>query len=179
METSPRLRFAPSPTGHLHIGGARTAIFNWLFARQLKGALILRIEDTDRERSTKEYVHSIVEGLEWLGIDWDEGPYHQLERMEIYKSHVDKLLNEGHAYRCFCTTEELEERKKQLLARGEKPKYDGRCRTADQNQDKPHCIRFKTNETGTTTVRDLIKGDVVFQNAELDDLVIRRTDGIP
>ncbi len=179
MPEFPRLRFAPSPTGHLHIGGARTAIFNWLYARKQKGVFILRIEDTDRERSTEEYVKSIVEGMEWLGLDWDEGPYHQIDRMDIYKSHVDKLLAEGKAYRCFCTPEELEERKKAALARGEKPKYDGRCRSIDQNQQKPGCVRFKTGERGTTTVHDLIKGEVVFQNAELDDLVIQRTDGIP
>lgn len=179
MTDSLRLRFAPSPTGHLHIGGARTAIFNWLYAQKLKGTLILRIEDTDRERSTDEYTKSILEGLEWLGLDWDEGPYHQIERMDLYKSHVDKLLAAGQAYKCYCTPEELEERKKQALARGEKPKYDGRCRNADQNQQKKFCIRFRTREEGATTVEDLIKGTVLFQNAELDDLVIQRTDGIP
>lgn len=179
MSETPRLRFAPSPTGHLHIGGARTAIFNWLFARNQKGVFILRVEDTDRERSTEEYVRSIVEGMEWLGLDWDEGPYHQIDRMEIYQSHVEKLLSQGNAYRCFCTPEELEERKKAALARGEKPKYDGRCREVEQNQKKPFCIRFKTNEQGTTVVHDLVKGDVLFQNAELDDLVIQRTDGVP
>ncbi|MBI4197018.1 MAG: glutamate--tRNA ligase [Deltaproteobacteria bacterium] len=179
MSDGPRVRFAPSPTGHLHIGGARTAIFNWLYARKEKGTFILRIEDTDRERSTSEYVRSIMEGLEWLGLDWDEGPYHQIDRMEIYKSHVDKLLAEGNAYRCYCTTEELEQRRKSALAKGEKPKYDGRCRDADPNQKRPYCIRFKTTQTGETVVHDLVHGDVTFQNAELDDLVIQRTDGIP
>ncbi|MBI2082540.1 MAG: glutamate--tRNA ligase [Deltaproteobacteria bacterium] len=179
MTEEVRVRFAPSPTGHLHIGGARTAIFNWLYARNQKGVFILRVEDTDRERSTEEYVRSIIEGMEWLGLDWDEGPYHQLARMDIYKSHVEKLLTEGKAYKCYCTTEELDERKKAALTRGEKPKYDGRCRTVSQNQNKPFCIRFKTNETGETKVHDLIKGDVIFQNAELDDLVIQRSDGIP
>jgi len=179
MPETVRLRFAPSPTGHLHIGGARTAIFNWLFARKEKGTFILRIEDTDRERSTEEYVRSIVEAMEWLGLEWNEGPFHQIDRMEIYKSHVDKLLSEGRAYRCFCSPDELEERKKSALARGEKPMYDGRCRKADQNQQKPSCIRFLTTQTGQTTVPDLIKGEVVFPNAELDDLVLRRTDGIP
>ncbi|MBI2981729.1 MAG: glutamate--tRNA ligase [Deltaproteobacteria bacterium] len=179
MSEEIRVRFAPSPTGHLHIGGARTAIFNWLYARSQKATFILRVEDTDRERSTEEYVRSILEGLEWLGLDWDEGPYHQLARMDIYKSHVEKLLTEGKAYKCYCTSEELEERKKTALARGEKPKYDGRCRSADQNQSKPFCIRFKTSESGETEVRDLIKGEVVFQNTELDDLVVQRTDGVP
>ncbi len=179
MSEVPRVRFAPSPTGHLHIGGARTAIFNWLYARKEKGVFILRIEDTDRERSTEEYTRSIVEGLEWLGLDWDEGPYHQIARMDLYKSHVEKLLSEQRAYRCFCRPDELEERKKAALARGEKPKYDSRCRNADPNQDKAFCIRFKTNEKGETVVPDLIKGNVSFHNAELDDLVIQRTDGIP
>lgn len=175
----PRLRFAPSPTGHLHIGGARTALFNWLYARKNNGVFVLRIEDTDRERSTQEYVHSIIEGLEWLRFDWNEGPYHQLERMDLYKSYIDKLFSLGKAYKCFCTPEELDERKKGMLAKGQKPKYDGRCRNADQNQKKPFCIRFLTDEKGTTVVHDLIKGDVTFENAELDDLVVQRTDGIP
>lgn len=175
----PRLRFAPSPTGHLHIGGARTALFNWLFARKTKGTFLLRIEDTDRERSTEEYVRSIVEGMEWLRLDWDEGPFHQIERFDLYRSHVEKLLAEGKAYKCYCTPGELEERKKQLLAAGKKPKYDARCRKADQNLTKPFCIRFLTDETGSTLVKDLIKGDVTFENAELDDLVIQRTDGVP
>ncbi len=176
---APRLRFAPSPTGHLHIGGARTALFNWLLARQGKGSLILRIEDTDRERSTEESVHSILEGLAWLGIDWDEGPFHQVERLEIYKSFIEKLIVSGRAYKCFCTPEELDERKKGMIARGEKPKYDARCRKADQNQDKKFCVRFLTQEKGTTVIPDLIKGEVIFENSELDDLVIQRTDGMP
>ncbi len=174
-----RLRFAPSPTGHLHIGGARTALFNWLYACQQKGTFVLRIEDTDRERSTEEYVHSIMEGLEWLRLDWDEGPYHQIDRMDLYKSYIDKLLSEGKAYKCFCTSEELEERRKVLSAAGQKPKYDGRCRDADQNQDKKYCVRFLTQSHGTTTFQDLIKGEVSFENSELDDLVIQRTDGTP
>jgi len=178
-KTTPRLRFAPSPTGHLHIGGARTALFNWLLAKQLKGQFVLRIEDTDRERSTEEYVHSIMEGMEWLRLDWDEGPFHQVDRFDIYKSFVERLIAEGKAYKCFCTPEELDERKKALLAAGKKPKYDGRCRTADQSLDKKFCIRFLSGDTGTTVVHDLIKGDIVFENAELDDLVIQRSDGVP
>ncbi len=175
----PRLRFAPSPTGHLHIGGARTALFNWLYARQKKGVFVLRVEDTDRERSTEEYVHSITEGLEWLRLECDEGPFLQVDRLDLYKSYIDKLLSEGRAYKCFCTPEELEERKKAMLASGQKPKYDGRCRKADQNQNKKFCIRFLTAEKGTTVVKDLIKGEVVFENSELDDLVMQRTDGVP
>ncbi|MBI1910112.1 MAG: glutamate--tRNA ligase [Deltaproteobacteria bacterium] len=174
-----RCRFAPSPTGHLHIGGARTALFNWLLARKNKGTFLLRIEDTDRERSTEEYIHSIVEGLRWLGLDWDEGPYHQMERMEIYKEHIERLFKQSRAYRCYCTAAELEERRKALLAKGLKPKYDGRCQNADQNQKKPYCIRFVTERSGETVVNDLIKGTVTFQNEELDDLVIQRTDGTP
>lgn len=177
--TKPRLRFAPSPTGHLHIGGARTALFNWLYARQTGGTFILRIEDTDRERSTEEYVRSIVEGMKWLQLDWDEGPYHQIERMDLYKSYIEKLLAEGKAYKCFCTPEEIDLRKKAMQAAGQKPKYDGKCRQADQTQSGKFCIRFLTPEKGTTVVRDLIKGDVSFENSELDDLVIQRTDGIP
>lgn len=176
---TPRLRFAPSPTGHLHIGGARTALFNWLLARQMKGTFILRIEDTDRERSTEEYVRSIMEGMEWLRLDWDEGPYHQVERMDLYKSYIEKLLATGRAYKCFCTPEELDERKKVMIAAGKKAKYDGQCRKADQKQNKKYCIRFLTEEKGSTLVKDLIKGDVLFENAELDDLVIQRSDGVP
>ncbi|QQR81550.1 MAG: glutamate--tRNA ligase [Deltaproteobacteria bacterium] len=176
---TPRLRFAPSPTGHLHIGGARTALFNWLYARQNKGTFVLRIEDTDRERSTDEYVHSIMAGMEWLQLDWNEGPLHQIDRMDLYKSYVEKLLNEGKAYKCFCTAEEIDVRKKAMLASGQKPKYDGLCRNANQNQQKPFCIRFISKPEGTTIVHDLIKGDVSFENAEMDDLVIQRTDGTP
>lgn len=174
-----RFRFAPSPTGHLHIGGARTAFYNWLLARQSQGTFVLRVEDTDRERSTEEYIRSILEGMEWLGLHHDEGPYRQTERMDIYKSHIDKLVSQGRAYKCFCTPAELEERKKALLAKGEKPKYDGRCRSANQNQEKPFCIRFLSPNEGTTTVQDLIKGVVTFQNSELDDLVIARSGGVP
>lgn len=176
---TPRLRFAPSPTGHLHIGGARTALFNWLYARQNNGTFVLRIEDTDRERSTDEYVHSIMEGMEWLRLNWDEGPFHQVDRMDLYKSYIEKLLSEGKAYKCFCTPEEIDVRKKAMLAAGQKPKYDGLCRDANQTQNKPFCVRFVSKAEGTTIVRDLIKGDVSFENAEMDDLVIQRTDGTP
>ncbi len=174
-----RTRFAPSPTGYLHIGGARTALFNWLLAKQQGGKFILRIEDTDRERSTQESIDAILDGMYWLGLDHDEGPYYQTKRYDLYQEQIDKLLAAGKAYKCFCTKEELDIRRAAMQKQGLKPKYDGLCRTADQNQDKPHCIRFISPEEGTTTVHDELRGDVVVQNSELDDLIIRRTDGNP
>lgn len=177
--TELRLRFAPSPTGYLHIGGARTALFNWLLARQQKGKFILRIEDTDRERSTEEYIDSIVEGMEWLGLKWDEGPFHQVDRYDLYQEHIDRLLKEGKAYKCFCTKEELDLKRQQMQQVGVKPKYDGTCRGANQSQDKSYCIRFHSTDEGTTTIVDEIRGIVTFDNKELDDLIIRRTDGTP
>jgi glutamyl-tRNA synthetase len=174
-------RFAPSPTGFLHIGGARTALFNWLFARHSGGRFILRIEDTDQERSTPESVRAILDGLSWLGITWDEGPFFQTERIELYRREAERLLREGRAYRCVCTKEELDERRERMKARGEKPRYDGRCRAlpAETTVGKPHVLRIKTPLDGKTVVKDLLRGDVVFENAELDDLVLLRTDGSP
>ena len=175
-----RTRFAPSPTGYLHIGGARTALFNWLFARQNEGKFILRIEDTDVARSNQKYLTAVLDGLRWLGLDWDEGPYFQSQRMHLYREHVEKLLREEKAYRCYCTPEALEERRKKALSEGRKPKYDGRCRERrDQPVALPHAIRFKSPHTGVTIVDDLIKGEVVFENEELDDLIILRSDGVP
>jgi glutamyl-tRNA synthetase len=175
-----RTRFAPSPTGYLHIGGVRTALFNWLFARHHGGVFILRVEDTDRARSTQEYLNAILEGLQWLGLNWDEGPYFQSQRQELYREHVEQLLTEGKAYRCYCTPEELEERRQQALAEGRKPKYDGRCRDqSDQPKDLPSVIRFKAPQKGTTIVEDQIKGTVAFDNEELDDLILLRSDGTP
>lgn len=174
-----RVRFAPSPTGHLHIGGARTALFNWLFARHHKGKFILRIEDTDRSRSTEEYIESIIEALKWLGLDWDEGPFRQTDRMEIYKKYAYKLLEEGKAYRCYCTPEELEQRRKQAMQEGKPPRYDRRCRQIKELLPKPFAIRFKMPLEGETVVNDLVKGKVVFKNSELEDLVILRSDGNP
>lgn len=174
-----RLRFAPSPTGHLHIGGARTALFNWLLTRHEHGTFILRIEDTDRERSTEEYVHSILAGMEWLGLDWDEGPYHQVERTAIYQEHIERLLKENKAYKCFCSKEELDQRREALQKQGLKPKYDGRCRSADQSQQKSYAIRFLSTDEGTTVIRDEIRGELTFENKELDDLIILRSDGTP
>ena len=175
-----RTRFAPSPTGYLHIGGARTALFNWLFARHHGGRFILRIEDTDPLRSRREYLEDILESLRWLGLEWDEGPYLQSQRMEIYREHAFRLLKEGKAYRCYCTPEELEEMRKRALAEGRKPKYDGRCRfRTDQPKGVPYAVRFKAPLSGVTVVDDLVKGRVAFQNEELDDLIILRSDGTP
>lgn len=176
-----RVRFAPSPTGHLHIGGARTALFNYLFARHNNGAFILRIEDTDRSRSTEEYIEAIIEGMRWLKLDWDEGPYRQTDRFDIYRSYVERLLNEGKAYRCYCTPEELEQRRQEALAQGKTPKYDGRCRNITEPipADKPSAVRFKMPQEGQTVVNDLIRGVVEFENSQLEDLIIMRSDGTP
>lgn len=175
-----RVRFAPSPTGHLHIGGARTALFNWLFARHYRGVFILRIEDTDRSRSTEEYIETIIDGLKWLGLDWDEGPFRQTERFDVYRTYIEKLLTEGRAYFCYCTPEELEERRQASLKEGSSVKYDGRCmdiKTPPPGR-KP-VVRFKMPRFGQTMVDDLIKGKVVYDNEQLDDLIIQRSDGTP
>lgn len=174
-------RFAPSPTGELHIGGARTALFNWLYARRNGGTFILRIEDTDRERSTEEFVRAILEGLSWLGISWDEGPYFQTDRMDLYRREAERLLSDGKAYRCVCTPSELEARREQMKARKEKTRYDGRCRNlpVSETAGKQSVVRFKTPPGGQTVVRDLLRGDVTFENSELDDLVLLRSDGTP
>ena len=175
-----RVRFAPSPTGYLHIGGVRTALFNYLFARHNKGRFILRIEDTDRSRSTEESINAIIEGMKWLGLDWDEGPFRQTDRLNIYKEYAEKLLSDEKAYYCYCTPEELEQRRKEALAKGAVPKYDGRCRELkNPPKDIKPAIRFKTPKEGQIIVDDLIKGKVVFDNIQLDDLIIMRSDGIP
>ncbi|HKZ58021.1 MAG TPA: glutamate--tRNA ligase [Thermodesulfovibrionales bacterium] len=175
-----RVRFAPSPTGHLHLGGARTALFNYLFARHNKGTFILRIEDTDRTRSTEEYIEAIIEGMKWLDLDWDEGPYRQMDRFNIYKDYADKLLREGKAYYCYCSPEELEKRRQEALAQGKTPKYDGRCKLLKEPiTDRIPAIRFMMPQEGETVVNDLIRGMVVFENAQLDDLIIMRSDGTP
>lgn len=175
----PRVRFAPSPTGTLHIGGARTALFNWLFARHHGGTFILRIEDTDIERSTKEFEQSIIDGMRWLSMDWDEGPHYQTQRMDLYKEHVKKLLEGGWAYPCTCTPEELEAKRQEALASGRKPKYDGLCRKGAAHPGRPEAIRFKSPHEGTTTFHDIVRGAISFENSELDDLVIARSDGTP
>lgn len=175
-----RLRFAPSPTGYLHIGGARTALFNWLLARKLGGKFILRIEDTDVARSTQESVDAILQGMEWLGLDWDEGPFYQSDNFPLYKEYVQKLLDQGKAYKCYCTAEELEKKREQAMADGRKPKYDGTCRNLDADiPGKPFVVRFKAPQEGTTAFDDLVKGRIAFNNEELDDLIIQRTDGTP
>lgn len=175
-----RVRFAPSPTGHLHIGGARTALFNYLFARHHRGIFILRIEDTDRSRSTEEYIESIIEAMRWLKLDWDEGPYRQTDRLSIYRKYAEQLLNEGKAYKCYCTPEELERRRKEAVLEGRQPKYDGRCRNIKTPiTDRPFAIRFKMPESGKTVVNDLIKGVVEFDNSQLEDLIIMRSDETP
>lgn len=175
-----RLRFAPSPTGYLHVGGARTALFNWLLARKLGGTFILRIEDTDVARSTEESVNAILEGMKWLGLDWDEGPFFQSDFFPVYREYVEKLLREGKAYRCYCTPEELESKRETALAEGRKPKYDGTCRfLTDEIPDKPFAVRFKAPQEGLTAFDDLVKGPISFNNEELDDLIIQRSDGTP
>lgn len=172
-------RFPPSPTGYLHVGGARTALFNWLYARHMKGRFILRIEDTDTERSTQASVDAIFEALEWLGIDWDEGPYFQSKRFDIYIEYIQKLIDSGSAYYCTCSPEKLEEMRKVAMATGKKPKYDGTCRDKGLKKSDNTVVRIKAPLTGTTIVHDVIKGDIVFQNTELDDFVICRSDGTP
>jgi glutamyl-tRNA synthetase len=175
-----KVRFAPSPTGFLHIGGARTALFNWLFARHSAGTFVLRIEDTDRSRSTDEYIEAIIDGMTWLGLDWDEGPFRQMDRFDVYRSYIDRLVKEGRAYYCYCSPEELATRRQEALASGRTPKYDGRCR----NRKEPvpgvsPVVRFLMPQEGHTVVDDLIRGKVVFENAQLDDLIILRSDGTP
>ncbi|BCG47382.1 Glutamyl-tRNA synthetase [Citrifermentans bremense] len=176
-----RLRFAPSPTGYLHVGGARTALFNWLLARKQQGKFILRIEDTDVARSTQESVDAILEGMTWLGLDWDEGPFYQSDNFPLYKEYVEKLIAAGKAYKCYCSAEELEAKREKALKEGGKPKYDGTCRNLPQGPDdgRPYVVRFKAPQEGTTFWNDLIKGKISFENAELDDLIIQRTDGTP
>jgi glutamyl-tRNA synthetase len=177
--TQVRTRFSPSPTGALHLGGAHTALFNWLFARHYGGVFILRIEDTDQERSQEHFVDEILESMRWMGLDWDEGPFRQSERLDIYNDFVNRLLAAGHAYYCDCDPGDLEERRKAALARGEKPRYDGRCQDRGLPAGPNTAVRFKTPQTGTTHWEDQIKGHIAFENQELDDLVIRRADGIP
>ncbi len=172
-------RFPPSPTGYLHVGGARTALFNWLYARKTGGKFILRIEDTDTVRSTKESVDAIFESLEWLGIDWDEGPYFQTERFDLYKEYIQKLLDSGDAYYCTCTPSQIDQMREKAKANGLKPKYDGRCRERGLSNTENSVIRFKAPLTGTTVINDVVKKNIVFQNTELDDFIIQRSDGTP
>jgi glutamyl-tRNA synthetase len=189
-----RVRFAPSPTGHLHVGGARTALFNWLFARNGGGKFILRIEDTDRERSTQEAYQAIVDALEWLGLAWDEGPvkggeygpYFQSERRCFYEDWSRKLVDEGKAYTCFCTPKQLADMREEMKRQGRDPKYDRRCRSLPADEVKArletgeaHVLRFKAPLGGETVFDDLVRGTVSFKNAQLDDFVIVKSDGFP
>jgi glutamyl-tRNA synthetase len=175
-----RTRFAPSPTGMLHIGGARTALFAWLYARHCGGEFVLRIEDTDRERSTNEATQVILDGLSWLGLDWDEEPVFQSTRQAEHVIAVEQLLEEGHAYRCYCTKEKLDEMREAQRAAGKKPMYDGRCRhRSDRPAGQPYVVRFRSPDEGETIVNDMVLGSVSFLNAELDDLILLRSDGTP
>ncbi|MCP3666498.1 MAG: glutamate--tRNA ligase [Gammaproteobacteria bacterium] len=174
-----RTRFAPSPTGFLHVGGARTALFSWLFARKHGGAFVLRIEDTDLERSTAESVNAILEGMTWLGLEYDEGPFYQTKRFDRYNQVIDELMERGLAYRCNCSRERLDALRETQMQNKGKPRYDGRCRHSDISPDEPHVIRFLNPENGVVIVDDMIRGRVAFNNEELDDLIIRRTDGSP
>lgn len=180
MNQQIRVRFAPSPTGYLHIGGARTALFNWLFARHYKGVFILRIEDTDRSRSTDEYLDLIIEGMKWLNLDWDEGPFRQTDRFAIYRDNAEGLIREGKAYYCLCTPEELERKRQIAVSSGLPMKYDGKCRDLTiASTNVPAAVRFKMPQENQTIVNDLIKGHVTFENSQLEDLVIMRSDGTP
>jgi len=183
--SSPRVRFAPSPTGYLHVGGARTALFNWLFARHCGGTFILRIEDTDFERSSSEMIDGILEGMTWLGLTWDEGPFLQSDRLPLYQATAEKLVASGHAYYCFCTKEELEQRRSAATAAGRPPMYDRRCRSIDPTDSQKRrqagqaaAVRFAVPE-GATSWDDAVFGRVEFANAEIEDFVLLRSDGIP
>lgn len=178
--TQVRVRFAPSPTGFLHIGGVRTALFNWLFARQQKGVFILRIEDTDQSRSTDESIQAIIEGMKWVGLDWDEGPFRQTERIDLYRSYAMKLLEKNAAYWCVCKAEELDARRKEAEAKGLPQKYDGRCRDRGlTNPTGDAALRFRAPQEGETVIDDLIKGKILFDNSVQDDLIILRSNGYP
>lgn len=175
-----RTRFAPSPTGTLHLGSVRTALFCWLYARHHGGQFILRIEDTDRERSTPENVEAILDGLRWLGLDYDEGPYYQTDRFDRYKEVVEEWLEAGVAYRCYCTKDELQELREKQMAAGEQVRYDGRCRERTEPRDGVDpVVRFRNPQDGQVVVEDAVRGRVVFDNGQLDDLIIARSDGTP
>ncbi len=172
-------RFAPSPTGYLHVGGARTALFSWLYARKHGGQFVLRIEDTDLERSTAESVNAILEGMTWMGLEYDQGPFYQTERFDRYNEIIQQLMDQGLAYRCNCSRERLDAMRDEAMKRKAKPRYDGHCRNQEIDPNEPHVIRFRNPEDGVVVVDDLVRGRVAFQNAELDDLIIKRTDGSP
>jgi len=174
-----KLRFAPSPTGFLHVGGARTALFNYLFAKGKEGSFVLRIEDTDTERSKKEFEDEILESMTWLGLKWDEGPYYQSQRFDTYRKYIDGLVKKGHAYKCFCTETEVDQMRAKATAEGKKPSYDRRCRERTDSPDLPFCIRFKTPLSGEVLIQDFIKGEVKIDVKEIDDFVILRSNNTP
>lgn len=174
-----RTRFAPSPTGYLHVGGARTALFSWLYAKKMGGQFILRIEDTDRERSTDASVNAILESMQWLGLDYDEGPFYQTHQFPRYKEVIQQLLNSNHAYYCHCSRERLNELREQQMADKEKPRYDGCCRDKKLVAAENTVVRFKNPLEGDVIIDDMVKGQVVINNRELDDLIIERSDGTP
>jgi len=189
-----RTRFAPSPTGYLHIGGARTALYNWIFARQNNGKFVLRIEDTDAERSTEESIEAILESMKWLNLDWDEGPekdgdygpYFQSKRLDIYNKYLDKLIEEGKAYRCFCTPEELAEKKEKARKEKKQYKYDGKCRNLSKEEinknlkeNKPFVIRLKVPQNEEIIFNDIVRGEIKVNTSIYDDFIIRRSDGYP
>lgn len=176
-----KTRFAPSPTGYLHVGGARTALYSWLFARNHGGEFVLRIEDTDLERSTPEAIEAIMDGMNWLNLQWDEGPYFQTKRFDRYNNVIDEMLEAGTAYKCYCSKERLEALREEQMAKGEKPRYDGRCRHSHEHHadDEPCVVRFANPQEGSVIFDDQIRGPIEFSNQELDDLIIRRTDGSP
>ena len=183
---TPRVRFAPSPTGYLHVGGARTALFNWLFARHTGGTFILRIEDTDFERSSEEMVGGILDGMRWLGLDWDEGPFYQSKRLDLYTATAERLLASGDAYRCFCTKEELDQRRADAVKAGRPPMYDRRCRAIQADDAKRRAtageasaVRFAVPDGGSTSFEDAVFGQVEFANSEIEDFVLLRSDGVP
>ncbi|EKE67197.1 glutamate--tRNA ligase [Gallaecimonas xiamenensis] len=176
-----KTRFAPSPTGFLHVGGARTALYSWLYARHNQGEFVLRIEDTDLERSTPEAIEAIMDGMNWLDLKWDEGPYYQTKRFDRYRDVVATMLEAGSAYKCYCSIERLDAMREEQMAKGEKPRYDGKCRHdhSEHGSDEPFVIRFKNPEDGSVIFDDQIRGPIEIGNKELDDLIIQRTDGSP
>jgi glutamyl-tRNA synthetase len=176
---SVKTRFAPSPTGYLHVGGARTALYSWLYARKHGGRFVLRIEDTDRERSTQASVDAILEGMKWLGLDYDEGPFYQTQRFDRYREIIEQLLASGLAYRCSCTKERLDALREEQMRHKEKPRYDGHCRDRLVSANEPHVIRFRNPVDGVVVFEDLVKGRIEVANKELDDLIIARSDGTP
>lgn len=176
-----KTRFAPSPTGYLHVGGARTALYSWLYSQHNNGEFVLRIEDTDLERSRQEAINAIMDGMNWLSLNWDDGPYYQTKRFDHYHAVIDQMLSAGKAYRCYCSKTRLDNLREEQMARGEKPRYDGCCRDHAHNytQDEPHVVRFRNPQEGVVIFEDEIRGKIEFSNLELDDLIIRRANGTP